>query len=496
MKRILTLSILVALIIASCSKKEVITTIEPAPGGVIKQTGIQLTITGVPQSTQPLFAVVTIETNTGEQLLSNRKIPLKFKEGNYVTDSIVANAGEYRLTKLLVTGSSDTALYATPRAQSPRQGEITTPLARPINVKQDEKTNSTYQALQVRNADTPESFGYTGEEMGLVAELKVKLHLSITVGTREYDSLPGTLEVDAIDQNGAQWRKEIELIAGMNTISLPEKYKTFLLTVHKWQTFAEKSLTKQQLTGATIKLTATRAAKKLFEESTFTETGYGLEPDSRVEYTYLANSNLKEVNYFGKLLDKAGLHLTQKHNFIYHDGLLDTISKYSGTQVLESTLAIFYTAGKISNMHSVNGTEQIGAAYEYRQVPGYHEIEADYLFQNGNTMNYRMHVQNGNLMSDRAISSRGGGESGTYQYDHNINPYEQMNYPDIYLSRSSKNNRIGEQKNYAGGFPTVLPYKWEYLYDEDGYPRELWTSYRGYTSGQHLYRIKKVFKYK
>ena len=50
-------------------------------------------------------------------------------------------------------------------------------------------------------------------------------------------------------------------------------------------------------------------------------------------------------------------------------------------------------------------------------------------------------------------------------------------------------------KGYAGGSPTVIPYRYEYVYDDDGYPKESYVSYKGYSSQQHLYRIKKVFRY-
>ena len=110
-------------------------------------------------------------------------------------------------------------------------------------------------------------------------------------------------------------------------------------------------------------------------------------------------------------------------------------------------------------------------------------------------MTYKIFTRNGNKISDQAMSSTGGGESGTYEYDSNINPKHQLGWPDLYFSNYSKNNLMSEQKGYGGSIPQVKPYKFEYTYDADGYPTEALISYKGYTSGQHLYNIKTVYSY-
>jgi hypothetical protein len=106
-----------------------------------------------------------------------------------------------------------------------------------------------------------------------------------------------------------------------------------------------------------------------------------------------------------------------------------------------------------------------------------------------------MHFEDGNKVSDQAISSTGAAESGVYAYDDYVNPFHQLGWPDLFLSNSSKNNRIGEQKNYAGAIPQSVPYKFEYTYDADGYPSFVYISYKGFSSQQHILRIKKVFIY-
>ena len=110
-------------------------------------------------------------------------------------------------------------------------------------------------------------------------------------------------------------------------------------------------------------------------------------------------------------------------------------------------------------------------------------------------MNYNMSFQGGMMVEDAAITSHHSSELGRYQYDFQINPYVHMNWPDIFLSRSSKHNKLAQQKQYSNAYPTVEPFAFSYTYDNEGYPRELITSYRSYLTGQYLYKTKTIFNY-
>jgi hypothetical protein len=107
-----------------------------------------------------------------------------------------------------------------------------------------------------------------------------------------------------------------------------------------------------------------------------------------------------------------------------------------------------------------------------------------------------MKIKGGNKVEDRASSSTGGGEGGTYKYDFNINPFVHMNMPNMFLSNLSKNNLVDQQKNFHGSIPSTVVYKYEYSYDNDGYPKEVVKYYKGYLTGEHLYKIKTVYTYR
>lgn len=481
-----------ALVLGACRKTETNLERGPDPLKPTPNTSLKIEIAGVPQSVQQLFAIVSLQNKAGQAVVTNKKVPLNLKDGGYVTDSIALAAGDYTITKLLVTRTSDTAVYATPKMQSAKQSQVTAPLGTTIAVLSATVNKTPVQALPITANDTPESFGYTSEDFGFVAFINVYVHLAIAVGTVVYDSLPGKLLIDGVDQAGAHWNKEIELEPGLNAVSLPEKYRTYTFSSVKWNTNALRTYPREELhNGTRLQIAGVRGIKKLSEETTFLEAANGLRDDSRTEYSYNGLGKLKETKFFFNEGDKQGLQYGMTNTYIYTGTRLDSIIRNTGDSGFTGTTAFTWTGARLTNVHQISYGNSTGVAFEY----GNNQIDAYYLFFNGNTMTYRMNFKNGNLITDVASSSRGGGETGKYEYDNNINPYNQLGLHDIWLSKSSKNNLVKSEKTYAGGFPTSIPYKWEYTYDADGYPSVLWTSYKGYTSGEHLYRIKKVFKY-
>ena len=101
----------------------------------------------------------------------------------------------------------------------------------------------------------------------------------------------------------------------------------------------------------------------------------------------------------------------------------------------------------------------------------------------------------GNVMEGNSFTSHHNSQLSRYGYDNNINPYQQMNWPDLFFSRQSKNNVTYEQSTYQGAYPIHVPYGFTYTYDSDGYPKELVKQYRTYLTGQHAFTTKTVYTY-
>lgn len=490
---LIVLGILVAM--SSCKKTKDI--VDPQiPLEPDTASFLQLTAPGIPASATAYFAVFSMESKTGEPIFSNKKVALNYVQGLFKTDKLPVNKGEFRLTKFIVVKSSDTAIYAAPLAGSAKAGQVTKPLTHNLVVNQAGVFVHAAELLKINDNDVPANYGYNADDFGFNPFLTLKLKLKITVGDVIYDSLPSLLFIEATKGDNSKWNREIDLSKGVSAFSIPDDFDQYKFKISKWNLTFEKNLNRGELSNnQQLDFEAARLTKKLVKETTYLELSTGLREDSRTEYFYAAAGKLSDINYFQRLPQYAELQPIHKYKFVYSGNILDTIKRFSPDQVLNGFTAFSYTGGKISSIHNKSFDQQTFAAVAYTGTAANPKIEIDYLFSNGNSMNYKMNFSGGNKTSDIAQTSTGGSQSGTYEYDSNINPYHQMGYPDLYLSNSSKNNRLIEQGNYAGAYPSTIPYKYEYSYDADGYPTALYISYKGYTSGQHLYRTKKVFQY-
>lgn len=481
--------------ISSCRKTAEDTVPVPAP--VDQTTYLQLSATGVQLGQGQLYALVSVNNEQGQEVVSNKKVTLDNIQGVYKTDRITLAKGSYVLSKFIVTTASDTAVYAAPKANSAKAALVSKPVSVPVSITETGVTAASVQVLKVDVTDSPASFGYTVDDFGKIAFKELSVKLMITVGQVVYDSLPGKLVVDASSTGGQHWIREIELQEGVTQIRVPEHYETFSFQVAKWNTLAQKTISKTELgTTTQLHMASARQPKQLIEETSFIENAAGLQPDTRTEYLYNTNNRLSAIKFYQKQVQSSNLPLTIQYQFIYNGTQLDTIKRFNPeNNSLTGFTGFTYAAGKIATVSNSSYDQTTNVLFDYSRFNSQHIISADYLFNNGNSMTYTMQFRNGNLVSDKAISSTGSGESGVYSYDSNINPKHQLGYPDIFLSNSSKNNRLQEQKNYSGGFPSIIPYKTEFVYNADGYPVEQYVSYKGYTSQQHVYRIKKVYRY-
>jgi len=261
--------------------------------------------------------------------------------------------------------------------------------------------------------------------------------------------------------------------------------------VNKWNVTAAKVVSHDQLhSNMLINLQATRQPKRLIEEASFLLNQTVYQADSKSEYLYDANG-LVEIKNYQKSTIVSGLPLANILKFIYNGNQLDSIKRYDPNNNLNGHTAFEYMGSRVSGIHNISYDQFTGASIEYAGAGENQVTKITYLFQNGNSMLNTIIMKNGNKVTDQTQSSTGGSESGYYEYDSNINPKFNLGFPDLYFSNSSKNNLVLQEKNYAGAIPTVVPYKFEYVYDNDGYPIEVYTSYKGFNSQQYLYTIKK-----
>ena len=467
------------------------------PSIVDSSSYLQLTFNGMQQNLGTMYAILSITKQNGDSVFTNRKVAITQLNQQYISEKIELAKSSYKLSKLVIVKSSDTARFATPQTQSAKAGLVNVTLPLPVNIAAAGVHAVQVSVLPVSLAENPSSFGYTNVDFGFEAYFTLQAHLQMKVGDVGYDSLPGLLKLEAVKSNGDRWMREVELRKGITRVQIPQEYDNYTFSITKWNTSIQKQYNRTELSNnMLVSLAGARSAKRLVEESVFIENSAAITADSRSEYFYNQNGKLQSIRYYQRSLQVQGLPLTFVYNFHYtQPNAWDSMYRYDVSQQLTGFTAIERNNNGIYSMFNKSYDQHTGAAVSYSTVHGNKEILVDYLFSNNNSMQYRIKFQHGNKVEDRAQTSTGGVESGTYSYDADVNPYHQLGYDDLYFTNASKNNLMSMSKGYAGGFPAVIPYRYEYVYDEDGYPKESYVSYKGYSSQQHLYRIKKVFRY-
>lgn len=327
-----------------------------------------------------------------------------------------------------------------------------------------------------------------------VATLRLAVRAAIKVGTIEYDSIPAQFVVKTWDSSGAVQEKGMALPAGTNWIDLPNNTAKVTVKMSQWLAQDEKTIERNAINrGDTLVLTATKAARRLKEETSFYLIQGTYYPEGRTEYNYNGDGSLFGVRFYQKLPEHQELQHTLTDRFYYAGGKLTEMKRFlvNTTSKPFVTRITYNAAGKISEMFQDNHGVTTNARFEF----GTKTVSVFHTYNNGHSMTYTMNFAGGNKVKEEATTSRGSGEGGTAQYDQNINPYAHMNYPDLLLSKLSKNNVTAQQKAYSGVIPSLVPYKWEYLYDAEGYPVQLLKHFKSGANGEHLTTKKVVFTY-
>ena len=327
--------------------------------------------------------------------------------------------------------------------------------------------------------------------------LKIRIRAEVTVGDIVYDSIPAAITIRSWDAAGNMFSKDTLVAAGTNEITLPATHTRYSIQMEKWGLTDELQLLRNQVNVHTVyMLQATTTAKKLRIKEEFTLINGQYVASGKSVYNYSSGGKLDKVQYFQKLPQYSDLQLTVLDQYEYAGNAVTKIDRFDGKNSATGFTEFMYDAnGKMVNMHQKSYDQETWSAVEYGTAQGKSLVTIDYLYSNGNAMEYSLEFTGGNKIKDAALSSTGGGESGTYRYDFNINPFAHMNMPDLFLANQSKNNLVASEKSYSGSIPSAEPYHYEYVYDAQGYPVQLIRKFKNYSTGQHLYTTKTVFTY-
>ena len=325
----------------------------------------------------------------------------------------------------------------------------------------------------------------------------INVRTEIKVGNVVYDSIPSSLMIRSWDSTQQLSVSFVSLKGGNNELTLSKSKMKYELTIEKWG-LSEKFIILSEAfqNGKVYKLSGTKPFKPLRSEVTLMLENGQYKAESKNTYLYNGNGSLSEIQYQRKKADGTP-YLDRTDKFEYAGNSLEQITRFDPEGNITQFISFSYDShGRVLTMREVTDAGETKANVQYHQIAGREETNIHYTYP-GKTysMDYHKIQVKGNVMEGNSFTSHHNSQLSRYGYDNNINPYQQMNWPDLFFSRQSKNNVTYEQSTYQGAYPIHVPYGFTYTYDSDGYPKELVKQYRTYLTGQHAFTTKTVYTY-
>jgi hypothetical protein len=498
MKKLITsvLPILVFLFFYSCKDEENFSTtkgkITFSPSEVTRSNG------RANETAAPAFVLFTIKDSKGEAQ-ENMKLPLISFGQSYISENLELQAGKYQLTQFMVVDVAGEIIYATPREGSELAKYVNNPLPIEFTIT-NEVTQVTPQVLAVDPQDNPELFGYTSFGFEVVSKdslILVKTRVVISVGGIIYENLDADIRVKGYDSNNiAQWTKDYNFIGPTDELEVKNGFHHYSIElVNKWgindiqSGIPLKEIWDGRADGplpVTYALGDAKNAKKLLRFVTSREvsiTGAGIvyQPESQVSYTYNGDGRLEYIHHEIYNTQTSQFEETSTDAFTYGDvglKILTTLngnpySEYhyeSGDQFGENKITVinYFDNGRIWKLTSSAGDNNTN------------HVSANYAYSNGTSFLYDFDFSYKNIMSDKTTRQGELCHYANFTYDKNINPFRHLGYVDFNFENWSVNNKLTEDAHYkACGFPVLIPQSHVYTYDQDGYPLNKITTYKG-----------------
>ncbi|MBL0884228.1 MAG: hypothetical protein IBJ16_12955 [Chitinophagaceae bacterium] len=327
--------------------------------------------------------------------------------------------------------------------------------------------------------------------------LTIKVKAVIRIGDITYDSIPARLSIISWD-NGKARVQQISLKPGTNEVKIHKQSSHHELELIKWNMSDKMVLDKANIQeNMTYLIGGGKEAKKLKKEMEYVLINGQYVAKGSTEYIYDPQGKLERIMYYKK--NKQGVIYTAMSEWLsYTNHQVTSIIKLdSASQIIEKNDFTYDQQGKIISMRKedISGVVTRATVTRIATINGV-ETGINYQYShNSITMHYAMLFSKGNLLQGVATTNHHNSEIGRYEYDTNINPYAHMNWPDIFLSRQSKNNVIWSSKEYYGSYPISDPVNYRYVYYSDGYPAELLKDYKAHNSTNILYTTKTTYHY-
>jgi hypothetical protein len=114
--------------------------------------------------------MVSVSDMLGNEIITDKTIPLYSFGSEYVSENIEIKAGEYKLTKFMVVNSTGAVIFAAPVAGSPLAWLCDRPLPFSFTIRSGQVTRVIPQVLVVGDQN-PDQFGYANFGMDIIKPL-------------------------------------------------------------------------------------------------------------------------------------------------------------------------------------------------------------------------------------------------------------------------------------------------------------------------------------
>lgn len=232
-KTIVTASIL-TLALISCKKEEIST---PQKGSVefTFNLSTQVKSTKVDGVT-PTAVILSAEDVSGNVIYKDEKVAVELIDGNYATKALEFEAGNYRLTKFIVTDANEIVQIAVPMGYSANASLVNSPLPIKFTVRNGYKTSVSPEMLSTQDKN-PQDLGYAS--FNLNAEASYMLRIAAYVyneSSRQFETTSATLSINSAA--GESINKD--MVAAIDNIPLKEADKYIIsITKDGYQSWAD-----------------------------------------------------------------------------------------------------------------------------------------------------------------------------------------------------------------------------------------------------------------
>ncbi len=351
--------------------------------------------------------------------------------------------------------------------------------------------------VPINQPNTPQQPNPPHQGGGQYQPLKIKVQAIIKIGDIVYDQIPASFTLTSYDSSMQPHMLSVSLKPGINEVSIPSNHLRYRLFVKQWNQTDEMTLDRSNIQEDVIyTLGGAREAKKLKYEISAVLVNGVYRADSKTEYQYDANGKLTQVLLLKKR-NNGDIYTAFSETLSYQDGKATVLTRKDETGTIINTTHISYDQqGKMKSLKQTAQAGEIHAAISYAITGAGVETRIKHINSiNDITTDYYMLSDKGNQVKRSYLASNNMSEGSDYGYDKNINPYIHMNWPDMLLSRNSKNNISWTGKEYFSGNMTLDPVTYNYTYDADGYPVSLVKEFRSARTGDILNTTKTTYHY-